>query len=169
MDTKNPEPGSAPAGPQAVRNVSGAASTLYTDAADALKAVREDYLYWTGKLTETSVQMCYAVLGANWAVFGSVDRILTNFWAKLSVLLVVLALGLAVLGSKLIGEQHRDRINYAEADAARWSREFAATAGKRDPWPFTAGIERLASYLRDAKTWLPLSAGVCFVVALFAR
>ncbi len=95
--------------------------------------------------------------------------ILTNFWAKLSVLLVVLALGFAVLGSKLIGEQHRDRINYAEADAARWSREFAATAGKRDPWPFTSGIERLASYLRDAKTWLPLSAGVSFVIALFAR
>jgi hypothetical protein len=43
------------------------------------------------------VQLSYAVLGANWAVFGAVDKILTNLYSKLSVLVVVLSLGLSVL------------------------------------------------------------------------
>src|SRR5947209_1299855 len=55
--------------------VSGA---LYQSPGEALKAVREDYLYWTEKLTDTSLQLSYAVIAANWAVFGSVDKLLSN-------------------------------------------------------------------------------------------
>lgn len=58
---------------------------LYQNPNDALKAVREDYLYWTGKLTDTSWQLSYAIIAANWAVFGSVDKLLGNLWSKLSV------------------------------------------------------------------------------------
>jgi len=153
--------------PKGEHNISGVPKALYSDAPEALKAVRDDYLYWTGKLTETSVQLSYAVLGANWAVFGSVDSILTNLWSKLSVFLIVLSLGMSVLGAKAMGEMHFGRINYAEADPARWNTEFHATAGKRDPWPFTGAIESLGSNMRAAKTWLPLIAGALFFVALF--
>jgi hypothetical protein len=62
---------------------------LYQNPNDALKAVREDYLYWTGKLTDTSWQLSYAIIAANWAVFGSVDKLLGNLWSKLSVSLVI--------------------------------------------------------------------------------
>src|SRR5688572_8854663 len=34
--------------------------TLYQLPSDALQAVREDFLYWTGKLSETSLQLSYA-------------------------------------------------------------------------------------------------------------
>lgn len=156
------------AGPMAERNVNGVPKALYSDSQDALKAVRDDYLYWTGKLTETSVQLSYAVLGANWAVFGSVDKILTSFWCKASVLLVILSLALSSLGAKMMGEWHRKRIDYAETDPTRWSTEFGDTAGKRDPWPFTTAIESAGKVLRFGKAWLPLVAGACFLVALFA-
>jgi hypothetical protein len=141
---------------------------LYRSPHDALKAVREDYLYWTGKLTETSLQFAFAVLAANWAVFGSVDAILNNLWSKLSVSLVVFGLGLGVAGAKWMGELHRKRIDYAESDNSRWKKEFDDTMGKRDPWPFTTGIESLASWMREAKTWLPLLAGVFFLIAIGA-
>lgn len=142
---------------------------LYQSASEALKAVREDYHYWTGKLTETSLQLSYAVLGANWAAFGSVDKILANFWSKLSVTLVVVGLGVTVAATKGIGEMLRDRIDYAEADAARWQNEFTDARGKSDHWPFTTGIDFLGRAMREAKTWLPLAAGASFLVSLFSR
>jgi hypothetical protein len=166
VDTDTPTPHDDQS-PRADLSVSGTPKALYADAQDALKAVRDDYLYWTGKLTETSVQLSYAVLGANWAVFGSVDKILTNDWSKVSVLLIVVSLALSVFGAKVLGEKHVDRINYAEADPVRWNREFKATAGKEDPWPFTSSIESLGATTREAKTWLPLLAGASFIVALF--
>ena len=154
------------AGPLADKNVGGVPSVLYAQGPEALKAVRDDYLYWTGKLTETSVQLSYAVLGANWAVFGSVDGILAHFWSKVSVFLIVLSLALSVLGAKVMGEKHLERINYAEADTERWNAEFTATASKQDPWPFTPAIESLGRWMRRGKTWLPLTAGAAFLLAL---
>ena len=143
--------------------------SLFPTSDEALKAVREDDLYWTGKLTETSLQLSYAVIAANWAVFGSVDKLMGNRWAKISVVLVVIGLALSVAGAKWMGELHRGRIDHAETDRARWNVEFKLTAGKRDPWPFTAGIERLGRGMREAKTWLPLAAGVSFLMALVLR
>ena len=52
--------------------------TLY----EALKKVTSEFEYWSGKLTETSMQMCYALIGANWVVFGWLNGILNNVWAK---------------------------------------------------------------------------------------
>jgi hypothetical protein len=74
--------------------------SLYKSAHEALKVVHDDYLYWTGKLTDTSLQLGYAIIAANWAVFGSVDKILKNPWSKLSVALVIIGLDLSVAGAK---------------------------------------------------------------------
>lgn len=63
-------------------------SGLYTTSSDAPKAVRDDYHYWTGKLTDSSFQLSLAVIAANWPVFSSASGILCNWWAKLSIALV---------------------------------------------------------------------------------
>lgn len=143
-----------------------ATGALYESAHEALEAVREDYSYWSGRLTDTSLQLSYAVIAANWAVFGSVDKIMKNPWSKLSVVLVVVGLGLGVAGAKWISELLRGRLDYAETDNMRWNAEFQETAGKRDPWPFTGTIEFLGRAMREAKTWLPLAAGGSFLAAL---
>jgi hypothetical protein len=144
-------------------------TALYASPQEALKAVREDYLYWTGRVTETSVQLSLAVIGANWAVFGSIDAILTNFWARLSMMLVVVGLGVSLLAASWMGTLHGHRIDYAESDTERWKREFDETMGKRDPWPFTAAIEVIGAWQRLVKTWLPISAGIAFLIALLQR
>lgn len=149
--------------------VASTAQLLYQTPTDALKAVREDYLYWTGKLTDTSIQLSYAVIAANWAVFGSAHQILASFWSKLSVAMVIVALGVNLAGAKCMGELHRSQISDAESDRSRWDAKFAENAGKSDPWPFTKGIESLGRVMREAKTWLPLIAGILFLIALARR
>jgi hypothetical protein len=145
------------------------AEALYQSPNEALKAVREDYFYWTGKLTDTSLQLSYAMVAANWAVFGSVDKLLNNFWSMLSVSLVIVGLGLSVVTAKWMGELNRARIDYAETDLSRWEAEFRENARKRVPWPFTRSIESLGRAMREARTWLPLIAGVSFFIALVWR
>jgi hypothetical protein len=65
-----------------------AKSRLYATPEEALKKVSSEFEYWTGRLTETSLQMCYALIAANWLVFGSVRGILGNLCATLSLLMV---------------------------------------------------------------------------------
>lgn len=156
-------------GPNAPLAAASTTGALYQSPNEALQAVREDYLYWTAKLTDTSLQLSYAVIAANWAAFGSVNELLTSVWSKLSVGLVIVGLGLSLAGAKWMGELHRTRIDYAETNGSRWKAEFTETAGKRDPWPFTRVIESLGRAMREAKTWLPLIAGVLFLIALVRR
>jgi hypothetical protein len=139
---------------------------LYASPREALSAVQGDYLYWTGKLTDSSFQLSLAVIAANWAVFGSVRGILANAWARSSLFLVLLSLAAGVLGAKWMSELHRKRVEYAEQDLDRWDREHAAALARRDPWPFTRMIELLGRWTRELKTWLPLAAGIAFIVAL---
>src|SRR5689334_22277255 len=98
-------------------------SRLYESPTEALKKVCSEYEYWSGKLTETSLQMCYAVIASNWVVFGSVNGILGNMWAKLSLLMVILALATNIIGAWLLSEQLRTRVEYGEADGLRWFQE----------------------------------------------
>jgi hypothetical protein len=142
-------------------------AALYASSAEGLGAVRDDFLYWTGKLTDSSFEFSLALIGANWAAFGSVQKLLTNGWARASLALVIASLALSLVGARLMGELHRHRVAYAGADPDRWERECAAALGRTDPWPFTKGIERLGQCLREVKTWLPLVAGALFLLGLF--
>jgi hypothetical protein len=166
MSNNPPQPPTTPNAPVAVK---ASAAALYDTPQAALKAVREDYLYWTGRVTDTSLQLSLAVIAANWAVFGTVDAILTSFWARLSMMLIVVGLGVSLIAASLMGTFHGRRIDYAESDGDRWNAEFEATAGRRDPWPFTHTIEMLGSWQRLMKTWLPIAAGLAFLIALFRR
>lgn len=142
-------------------------SGLYATPGDALKAVKEDYDYWTGKLTESSFQLSFAVIAANWAVFSTVEDILSNPWVKWSFFFVLLCLAINLLGAKRMGELHRKRVDYAESDLSNWEKEFSKTKGKRDPWPSTKGIDNLGRLMRELKAWLPIAAGLFFLIALF--
>jgi hypothetical protein len=144
----------------------GLGSTLYSNSSQALNKVQEDFLYWTEKLTDNSFNLSLAVIGANWAVFGTVDKVMQNLYARASIAIVLIGLGINLIGTKLMSEQHRARVEYAEADPARWEREFKETHGRNDPWPYTKKIETLGRRLRFAKTWLPILGGALFLFAL---
>lgn len=137
---------------------------LYASPAEAAKEVRTDYLYWTGKLTDSSFELSVALIAANWAVFG--ERLVQNVWAKLSIFLVLLGLAISLLGAKRMSELHRVRMDYSEEAPERWRREYEAAHGQRVSWPFTDEIERLGFVLRLTKTWLPLAGGLLLLIGV---
>ena len=139
---------------------------LYATPDDALKVVREQYNYWTSRLTDSSFNLSIALIAANWAAFGSVDKILINNWAKGSITVVLLSLGINLIGCKILGEWHNERIDYAEADPTRWHKQFNETFGSSNSWPFTKNINRLSKLLRWCRTWFPLMGGCMFLIAL---
>src|ERR1700682_3212706 len=96
---------------------------LYKSPGEALKKVSSEFEHWSGKLTESSLQMCYALIGANWAVFGSLQGILKNRWPKLSLLMVIIALATNIIGAWLLSESLRKRVEYGEANSGRWKKE----------------------------------------------
>ena len=105
-------------------------------------------------------------IGANWAVFGAVDRVLENIWSELSIVSVVVSLAIGLLGAWKLGGLLRQRVFYAEADRERWTREFDENSGKETPWPFTKEIDRWGAFLRLTKTLLPVLGG-SFSCSLF--
>jgi hypothetical protein len=142
------------------------ANTLYKDPQEGLKTLQEGYLYWTGKLTESSFALSLAVIGANWAVFGSVDRVLSNPWSEVSIAAVILSLVLNLFTDWKLGGMLRQRIAYAQEDPTRWEKEFKEASGTSIPWPSTARIDRWATALRVVRTFLPTVGGACFLIAL---
>lgn len=140
---------------------------LYPSPADALKAVHERFNYWSAKLTDSSYTLSLAVIGANWAVFGSVDKVLHNVPSELSLLCVILGLGINLVGVKYLAEAHSEQVGVGECDHRGWEAKFLATLGKPDPFPYTEKIVKLARFLRECRVWLPLLGGIFFLVALF--
>src|SRR5207245_2529400 len=61
------------------------------------------------------------------------------------------------------------RVEYAAQNPKRWQDEYDAAKGNPDPWPSTRGIVRLGYSMRALKTWLPLAAGITFLIALFSE
>lgn len=137
---------------------------LFASAGDALRAVSDSYDYWSGNLTTSSLQMNYALIGANWIIFGSVNGILSNKWSKWSMILVFLALLTNVIGSLVLTALLRSRILEAEGDNPKWQQEFAAAQGKATHWPFTPSIDNTGTIMRSVKAGLTIASGICLIV-----
>lgn len=139
---------------------------LFIDPNEALKELRDSYHYWTGHITKSSLELSVAVIAGNWAAFGSVSRLIESQWAIASIVFVGLALALNFVSALVLGELHLRRINYAEADPARWKKEFMETAGTNNPWPFTKWIQNIGSVSRQLRIWLPLFSAAFLVFAV---
>jgi hypothetical protein len=142
---------------------------LYKDPKEASAAVSSSYDYWSGNLTTSSLQMNYALIGANWIIFGSVNGILGSFCAKWSMLLVLLALVVNVVGSWILSEVLRKRIFYAEENYPRWGKEFEVARGKKDPWPFTNAIDNIGRWMRWIKATLIIASGIFLIVGAILK
>lgn len=142
---------------------------LYESPRKALESLVDHYNYWTSKVTESSFALSLAVIGANWAVFGSLENITKHPWAEWSLGLVVASLGISLFGYWLLGELVRRRISYGEENPARWVTEFENTRGKNVPWPSTKLIDRAGIVFRFLRMLLPIAGGAFFLMALLDR
>jgi hypothetical protein len=144
---------------------SGLEAGVHESPIAALRDVCSAYDDWSKGLTDSSLQMCFALVAANWLVFGSVAGIRQHGWAMASLFLVLAALAFNLLGAYSMAEWFRRRVEYAEADGARWKSEFVRYSNIRHPWPYTRNVEVASKVLRFLKMALPLVSGVGLIVA----
>jgi hypothetical protein len=148
---------------------------LYANPQEALKVIVANYEYWTGRLTETSVQMAYAVIGANWIIFGSVNGILSNIWAKLSLLCALLSLAAGVIGAWFLCEALGRRGNFGDDYPEKWEKEYGdfikrkTTQPKHDPWPITKFIELTSAWSRNLKAAFVLLGALLLIVGTIVK
>jgi hypothetical protein len=141
----------------------------YESPRKALEEVGGYYKGWSTKLTEASLQMCYALIGANWVVFGSVGKLLESPWAKWSLLMVMVTLASNVAGAWWLSESLRRRFKYAEKNKVQWALEFNENADKESAWPSTEGIDNTAIFLRHLKALLPIAGGVFLIIGAIRK
>ena len=139
----------------------------YSDATNALATLGRDFNYWSQKLTDSSWQMCLAVIAGNWAYYGSIDAIMKSRWALISLALIFASLAAALLFSFVMSEAHRNAYYAAEDDWGAWQGRFERYQKgieKRDPFPANRLIDRLGVFTRALKTTLPLIAGTILII-----
>lgn len=147
------------------------------NAGDYANEIFDSYNAWSAGLGTYSVQAVYALIAANWAVHTNASGILGNVFAKFSIIVAVVFLGLNILATGLISRLCNKRVEHSE-DCDRWDREFKetqdipeGTTGKRKKelkaWPYTSLIQNVGSFIRILKIWAPVLAGVLFILSLF--
>lgn len=146
--------------------VRATSNSAYSTASEGTKAVIADYHYWTGRVSEWSVQLSYSVLAANWAVFTTLNGIMSNVWSYLSVAVAVLNLFLMVIFAAALALLHLLQVKKAEHNLEMWETQFRKATGKIDPWPFTTQIEFVANVFLGVRAITPVLAAILFFVAL---
>jgi hypothetical protein len=140
----------------------------FLDPGAARAAVSEYYQSWSKQLTDRSFELSIGLIGANWAVFGGVAKIMSNRWAQGSIAVVVVGLLATLLATWVLTELLRMQVHYALADPARWRSEWEDKGGKLNEWPYTTTIEVVGNVQRLIKAVVPIIGGVLFFLALLS-
>ncbi len=139
----------------------------FANAGEATKELVEAYTACSSALTKHSIEVAFAVIAANWAVYGGTREIITNLWARWSVVIALLFLGYNLVATRLMAQRNWDQIELAESDHEAWEKGFEQTAGTNDPWPYTKKIESLGHTMRAVKAFAPVVGAALFLLSLF--
>jgi hypothetical protein len=136
----------------------------------ARKRVHERYKAYGERVDAFSIQFCYALIAANWALFESTKGILSNPYATWSLVLVLFTLGATLLTNTLITAALARRVDGAYKNEAKWNQEYEDAKRTHDiVWPYTRFILWGADLVRWGKTVLPLVAGVLLLLGIICR
>ena len=142
-------------------------SRRFSNAGDAAAELITGFNDWSANISLYGMHMAYAVIAANWAVYGNAQTILSNPWAKYSVAIVILFLGLNLFCTWLMTNSYAERCDYADDDKNRWANEFKNEDAKSSAWPYSKYIENLGDFIRFIKVWVPIVGGIVFILGLF--
>lgn len=142
-----------------------AATATYDSAKDALIQIQTAFDYWSGQVSITSLQMCYALIAANWLIFGSVGKILSYKSAEWSLITVLATIAFNMVSAYILAEWLRCRFGYAESNRTRWETEYRREKDLPSRWPYTENIERASIAIRAVRAFLPLVGGGLLILA----
>jgi len=139
----------------------------FKDSGDGLKEVFDTYNAWSGLLTSHSIQLSFAIIAANWAVYKSTEAIMSNGWAKASLITVFIFLGLNLILTKVMSTKLIEHYDNSEKDLEKWGKQFEKYKnGEEKDWPYTSCIHNLGNNLRCLKVGLPTLSAIFFVASL---
>ena len=118
-------------------------SRRFSNAGDAVKELFEGFNDWSATVSAHGMYTAYAIIAANWAVYGDAQAIIGNLWAKSSIAIIISFLGLNLFCTWLMTKCYAKRCEYADENKARWSSEFEREKISPSAWPYTKFIERL--------------------------
>ena len=139
----------------------------FKSAGEANNELYQGFNAWSAGLGTHSVHAAYALIAANWAVHSGANAILGNRWAKWSLAVVIVFLGLNLLCIWLMTALYRRRCSYADEDKARWAGEFEDASAAGSPWPYTHTIECVGRFLEGLRILAPIAGGTLFILSLF--
>lgn len=139
----------------------------FKSAAEATSELHDHFGSWTAGLGKYGLQVTFAVMAANWALYGSNAALLQNPWAKWSMVTAVAYLTLLLLSMGYMVWQSWARRQYADTDKARWAREFKATADRPSAWPYSASMEHLGNVMAALHVLGPLLSGTLLLISIF--
>ena len=141
----------------------------FSSSGDAKKELFEGFNAWSASISTHGMHTAYAIIAANWAVYGNTQAIMENLWAKYSMGIIILFLGLNLFCTWLMSLCYWERVEYADENKKRWDSEFDKGNVIPSPWPYTEFIERLGKFMRFIKVWAPIIAGSLFILGLFSK
>ena len=141
-------------------------SRRFSDAGEAANELLTGFNDWSACVSTYGMHMSYAVIAANWAVYGNAQAILRNPWAKYSVAIVIVFLGLNLFCTWLMTNLYAKQCDYANDDKNRWAEEFNNENTISSVWPYTIFIENLGDFIRHLKVWVPIVGGTVFILGL---
>lgn len=134
----------------------------------ALEAINREWSYFGEVLGKRAVEFCYAVVGATWLSFRTLEEIMSNDFALGAILLSVAFLALNLCFSYFVVFEYTRTIKSLEKmDASQLDRQFASyRSGNNKNFPFPDRVERVADAFHLAKVLLPLMAGAYYVMGI---
>lgn len=138
----------------------------FSNPGEATKEIYTGFNDWSGTLASNSRQVAYALIAANWAVYGNADDILENTWARVSIAVVVVFLGINLICTGWMTRLYKLQCKYSDEDKLRWAQEYKVAEPGPSPWPYTNRIHALGGFMRILNIWAPVGAGVVFILGL---
>jgi hypothetical protein len=140
----------------------------FASEAEGTKAVAAYRDSWTRTLGSRSVEACYAIIGAAWAIHGG-SGILRNAWATFAVVLALFHLG-AGLGVVLWIVVLLDRrLDLSQREPETWKLAWQTSARPDSHWPYTALVDRVGLFFQWEKAIVPMFGALSLVVSFFCR
>lgn len=149
-------------------SASSSASRRLSSASAAALELHQHWGEWSAALGKFALQASFALMAANWAIHGSQRGILANDFAKWSMAIGFIYLGVLLALIAIQVHLLKERHSYADSDRDRWQQEFDRdSVNVGSAWPYTLKIDFVGDLMRYLHITAPLAMGVLLLVSVF--
>lgn len=134
--------------------------------ATGAKAILEYRDTWSTTLGTRSVEACYAIIVAVWAVHGQ-SGILQNGWAIAATILALAHLAASLLVVLWVVTLLNRRFRASQENPDAWKQGWETSVAPQSRWPYTLLMERIGAAFNWGKALVPGAAALALIISFF--